>query len=145
MAAGFAAAEVTVAGDGRMGVQSRNGGDIVFNSRVRIKFSASGETENGLTFGGSVRAEQDGSGSAAGNVNIAGAFGTVTMGDTDSAAKKAVGHAGSVGYTGLDWKTKSPISGMQQQSGHLHAGITPWAVSRCTVRLTILDRTVKRC
>ena len=101
--AGFAAAEVTVGGDGRMGVKSVDGGDIEFSSRVRISFSASGETDNGLTFGGSIRADNAGGGAAGtgGSVNIAGAFGTVTFGDTDSAAKKAVGQAGGVGYTGL--------------------------------------------
>ena len=36
MSAGFAAAEVTVGGDGRMGVQSLDGADVTFNSRVRI-------------------------------------------------------------------------------------------------------------
>ena len=103
MSAGFAAAEVSTSGDGRMGVQSLNGGDIAFSSRIRIKFAASGEADNGLTFGGSIRADNSGNGTsgAAGSVHIAGAFGTITMGDTDSAAKKAVGQAGDVGYTGL--------------------------------------------
>ena len=103
MSAGFAAAEVTTGGDGRMGVKSVDGGDIEFSSRIRISFSASGETDNGLTFGGSIRADNSGGGAAGtgGSVNIAGAFGTVTFGDTDSAAKKAVGQAGGVGYTGL--------------------------------------------
>ncbi len=101
--AGVAAAEVTVGGDGRMGVKSVNGGDIAFTSRVRISFSASGESDGGLTFGGSVRADNAGNGAAGtgGSVHVAGAFGTVTMGDTDGAAKKAVGHAAGVGLTGL--------------------------------------------
>ena len=103
MSTGIAAAEVTVGGDGRMGVRSLDGADIEFSSRVRISFTASGETDNGLTFGGSIRADNAGGGASGtgGSVNIAGAFGTVTFGDTDSAAKKAVGQAGGVGYTGL--------------------------------------------
>lgn len=103
MSAGIAAAEVAVGGDGRMGVKSVDGGDIEFSSRIRISFSASGEADNGLTFGGSIRADNAGGGAAGtgGSVHIAGAFGTVTFGDTDSAAKKAVGQAGGVGYTGL--------------------------------------------
>ncbi|MDE0344241.1 MAG: porin [Boseongicola sp.] len=103
MSAGIAAAEVTVGGDGRMGVKGLDGGDVVFDSRIRISFSASGETDNGLSFGGSIRADNAGDGAKgmAGSVNVSGAFGTVTMGDTGSAAKQAVGQASGVGYTGL--------------------------------------------
>ena len=125
MSAGIAAAEVSVGGDGRMGVQSVNGGDVAFSSRIRISFTASGETDNGLTFGGSIRADNagksvdamhddDGNNTSSGggvsgkggSVHVAGAFGTITFGDTDSAAKKAVGQAGGVGYTGLDDKNE---------------------------------------
>ena len=142
MSCGIAAAEVAVTGDGRMGVQSLNGGDIAFSSRIRIIFTATGETDNGLTFGGSIRADNAGKGvdtkhaSAAkaaaanptglatgllegdntssgggvsgtgGSVHIAGAFGTVTFGDTNGAAKQAVGHASGVGYTGLGFKNE---------------------------------------
>ncbi len=103
-------AEVTVGGDGRMGVISTAGGDIAFTSRVRISFTATGETDNGLTFGGSIRADNaggTGEGAAGGvkgkggSVNIAGPFGKIAMGDVDGAAKAAVGHAGGVGLTGL--------------------------------------------
>ena len=62
MSGGIAAAEVAVTGDGRMGVQSVGGGDIAFSSRIRIIFTASGETDNGLTFGGSIRADNAGKG-----------------------------------------------------------------------------------
>ena len=107
-------AEVTVGGDGRMGVKSMNGGDLEFSSRVRISFSASGETDGGLTFGGSIRADNasGGAGGTGGSVNIAGPFGTLAMGDVDGAAKAAVGHAGGVGYTGLgDLNEISYLSG----------------------------------
>ena len=103
MSAGMAVAEVSVSGDGRMGVVATDGGDVGFNSRVRIKFAASGETDNGLTFGGSVRADQDGTGGAAGSVNVAGAFGTVTMGDVSGAPEAAVGDANQRSLTGLGW------------------------------------------
>lgn len=120
LSSGIAAAEVAVTGDGRMGVQSVGGGDIAFSSRIRIIFTATGETDNGLSFGGSIRADNAGKGVDAmhnadgentssgggvsgtgGSVHIAGAFGTVTFGDTNGAAKQAVGHAAGVGYTGL--------------------------------------------
>ncbi len=114
LTAGLAAAEVSVGGDGRMGVQSTDGGDIKFSSRVRIAFTASGETDNGLTFGGSIRADNavGGKDGIGGSVHVAGAFGKVAMGDVDSAAKAAVGHAGGVGYTGLgDWNEIKYIGG----------------------------------
>ena len=103
LSAGIASAEVGVGGDGRMGVAATNGADVKFSSRVRISFSASGETDNGISFGGSIRADNSGPGTSgtAGSVHIAGVFGKVAMGDVDSAAKAAVGHAGGVGYTGL--------------------------------------------
>ena len=103
MSAGIAAAEVAVSGDGRMGVRSLDGADIEFTSRVRISFTGSGETDNGLTFGGSIRADNAGNGAVgtAGSVHVAGAFGTITFGDTAGAAKQAVGQAGGVGMTGL--------------------------------------------
>ena len=138
MSAGVAAAEVTVGGDGRMGVISTAGGDLAFTSRVRISFTATGETDNGLTFGGTIRADNaaattnavgdegialNGTGTAlantgggvngaGGSVNIAGPFGKLEMGDVDGAAKKAVGHAGGVGLTGLGDKNEiSYLSG----------------------------------
>ena len=143
MSAGVAAAEVTVGGDGRMGVISTAGGDLAFTSRVRISFTATGETDNGLTFGGTIRADNaaattnrvrptddnflefdtngavtalantgGGVNGAGGSVNIAGPFGKLEMGDVDGAAKKAVGHAGGVGLTGLGDKNEiSYLSG----------------------------------
>ena len=120
MAGGVAAAEVSVGGDGRMGVISTEGSDIAFTSRIRISFSASGETDGGLTFGGSIRADNaakstdamhnadeentssgGGVSGAAGEVYVAGPFGKLSMGDVNSAAKAAVGNADGVGLTGL--------------------------------------------
>jgi outer membrane protein OmpU len=105
---GFAAAEVAVSGSARMGVISDNstGGDVAFTSRVRIVFTASGETDGGLSFGASMRADQDG-GNTSGTENgdstvyISGAFGKITMGDTGNAADALVGQVSGVGLTGL--------------------------------------------
>jgi len=109
--AGFAAAEVAVTGTARMGVSNLAwdddipvSGDAQFSSRVRIIFTASGETDGGLTFGASVRNDQDGVGNTAnGNstVYISGAFGKLTMGDTGNAADSLVGQVSGVGYTSL--------------------------------------------
>ncbi|MGI1662342.1 porin [Palleronia sp. KMU-117] len=121
MSAGFAAADVSVGGDGRMGVikgflpgaveTDPNTGDIIdsvdseltFTSRIRISFAASGETDGGLAFGGSIRAD-NATGGAAGNdgsVFVEGAFGKLSMGDVDGAAAAAVGFVSGVGLTGL--------------------------------------------
>lgn len=105
--AGFAAAEVAVSGSARMGL-FYDGDDAYFSSRVRITFTASGETDGGLSFGASVRADQSGQGGGAPNlenddstVYISGAFGKLTFGDVDSAANSLVGDVSAVGFTGL--------------------------------------------
>ena len=49
MSAGIAAAEVSVTGDGRLAVRSMetvNDGELTFDSRMRIKFAAYGESDN---------------------------------------------------------------------------------------------------
>ena len=55
--ASIAAAEVTVSGDARMGVVNNFAGDTSFNSRARVAFALSAESESGLSFGASFRAD----------------------------------------------------------------------------------------
>ena len=103
LSAGAAVADVAVSGDGRMGIVNTSnevGADVQFNSRLRIAFTASGTTDGGLEFGGSVRADNANNGAAgtAGTVFISGGFGKLTMGDIDTAAEKAVGDVAGVGY-----------------------------------------------
>ena len=119
--AGAAAAEVAISGSGRMGMvydKSIFNDDIVivndravrtsdagfrFDSRVRVAFTLTQETDAGVTFGGSVRADNasDGNKGKAGSVFMSGAFGKLSMGDVDGAAEAAVGNLSGVGYTGL--------------------------------------------
>ena len=69
--AGLAAAEVSLSGSARMGlIYADDGTDssTAFSSRVRIVFTASGETDSGLSFGASMRADQNG-GNADGTQN----------------------------------------------------------------------------
>ena len=124
--AGFASAEVTLSGNGRMGItyaESNVPGakETSFNSRVRASVNMSASTDGGLEFGGSfgihdaaTRLVPDGddadllpdtAGGAndglEGTVFISGAFGKLSMGSTDNAAKNAVGEIDGVGYTGL--------------------------------------------
>jgi outer membrane protein OmpU len=103
--AGFAAAEVSVSGDARMGITKADtaGAKAQFNSRARVAFSMSGETDGGLAFGASLRADNSGpaSNGSAGSVFISGAFGKLAMGDVDSAGEAAVGQVSGVGYVGV--------------------------------------------
>ena len=121
---GLAAADVTLSGDARMGLTKAAtvNSDAQFSSRARVTFTASGETDSGLSFGASFRADNaatrlvpDGSDAgtdpdvaggansgAAGSVFISGAFGKLSMGDVDSAAEAAVGHVSAISFAGLD-------------------------------------------
>ena len=103
LSAGVAAADVSVGGDGRIGIVSTNGADAAFNSRIRISFSASGETDGGLSFGGGIRADNSVAGAAgtAGSVFLSGSFGKLSVGDVSGAVEAAVGDAAGVGLTGL--------------------------------------------
>lgn len=109
--AGAASAEVAVSGSARMGLVYDGGlEETYFSSRVRIVFTASGETDSGLSFGASMRADQqggnnndagadkDGDSNGDSTVFISGAFGKLTMGDTDGAADNLVGQVSGVGY-----------------------------------------------
>jgi outer membrane protein OmpU len=106
--AGAASAEVALSGSARMGLVydstlDGGSGQTFFSSRVRIVFTASGETDTGLSFGASMRADQNG-GNADGSENgdstvyISGGFGKLTMGDVGGAADALVGQVSGVGY-----------------------------------------------
>ncbi len=102
-AGSYAAADVSVSGDGRMGVVSTDG-TSEFSSRMRIKFTGSGTTDGGLSFGGSFRAA-DAIGAASGtsgSVYISGAFGKITMGSTGNAVDSLVSNVSGVGYGASD-------------------------------------------
>lgn len=104
--AGVAAAEVTLSGNGRMGVtynEADVGNEVAFNSRVRASIDMSAESDSGLSFGGSFGVH-DAVGAASGlngSIYVEGAFGKLSMGDVSSAAENAVGDLYGVGYTGI--------------------------------------------
>ncbi len=105
MTATVAAAEVTLSGSARMGIIDNfgSGDNIAFTSRARVVFTLSGETDGGLAFGASFRADNasGANNGTAGSVFISGAFGKLSMGDVDGAALAATGHVDGVGLTGL--------------------------------------------
>jgi len=104
--AGFASAQgVEVSGWAEMGIFGGDGIETQFFTDIDVLFRMSGETDNGLSFGAGVDLDENG----AFTVNddggafmfLSGAFGTVTMGDTDGALDWAlteawVGNAGSI-------------------------------------------------
>lgn len=107
LSAGFASAEVAVSGDGRMGV-IYDGNDAQFSSRARVKFTLTGESDAGLSFGAAFRVDQENYSSndlrsaargTAGAIWISGTYGKLSMGDTVSAAEEAIGDLYEVGYT----------------------------------------------
>lgn len=131
--AGAASAEVAVTGDARIGMLynsasayclSATGDESVVPStgcptgstlesrgvwnvvnRARVKFTMTGESDAGLSFGAEFRADQAsqaiGNNMSRGKVWVSGAYGKLSAGDVDSAAEMAVGDLAEVGLTGL--------------------------------------------
>jgi outer membrane protein OmpU len=134
--AGVAAADITLSGDARMGITHADSATSVdnettFNSRARLIITMSGETDTGLSFGASFRADnaaatdqQRGSATTdagtngavnglGGSVFISGGFGKLTMGDIDSAHEAATGDVAGVGYAG---------NGFRNEMGYIGGG-----------------------
>ena len=88
--AGMAAAEVSLSGYAEMGIADLNGaGGVEFFNDIDVTFNLSGETDNGLTFGATIDLDEVSNGiSNSANpsaVWVRGAFGNLTLGDTDGA------------------------------------------------------------
>jgi outer membrane protein OmpU len=81
---------------------SAKGSDVTSGvNRFRISFAGSGETDSGISYGISGRAEQSDA-TTAGSQYVSGAFGKISMGDLGGADKDAAGHiAGGVGLSGM--------------------------------------------
>ena len=93
-------ADITVAGDARMGVIANTETDgFAFTSRARIRFILSGTTDNGLQFGASFGLVDAASASRgrSGTVYIATQRTRLTFGNVDGAAAMAVGQVAGVG------------------------------------------------
>jgi outer membrane protein OmpU len=133
--AGAAAAEVKLSGYAEMGVRGgNNGADTRLHTDIDVKFSLSGETDGGLSFGATIDLDEINTSESVGgtptsgtandvaeSVFIKGDFGTLTMGDTDGAfdwaltevamltslADDHTTHAGYNGNGGLDGASNS--------------------------------------
>lgn len=85
--------------------------DLRAISRVRFGVNMTGETDSGITFGATIRADNaiggeggsgDNSGQRSGSVFVSGAWGTLTYGDTNGADEQWVGDVpGNYSLTGL--------------------------------------------
>ena len=98
--AGMAGADVKISGSAEIGM--RDAGKLVgleMHTDTDINFKLSGASDNGLTFGASIdldeAAKLDSTGGAQA-INVSGAFGKLTMGDTDGAADKVNAEVGSL-------------------------------------------------
>ncbi|MGI9390444.1 MAG: porin [Boseongicola sp.] len=124
----FAAAQgVELSGFAEIGIIDAGGAnDVEFHHDLDVKFSLSGETDNGLTFGATIDLDEVGDdtgcagiGNAPSNtgcveehsVFVSGSFGTITMGDTDGAFDWALSEVGIGSAIADDHTSHSGFSG----------------------------------
>ena len=132
-AGGMAVADVAVTGSAEMGVSGNSGPIDADDTSVKgtrlhkdleVKFTLSGATDTGLSFGGSIDLDEAATKAGSATVHVGGAFGTLTLGDTDSAYDKALtevgaataiadDHTGHAGYNG-----NSGLKGFANNGGH---------------------------
>ena len=138
--AGAAAAEVKVGLTAEFGVSNRDGSGTQFHQGYNVKFSGSAETDGGLAFGASTRLDMDATSEEnqdpkgdAGTVFISGAFGKLTMGDTDGGFDWAMAehsfitnltdeistHAGFDSHSGFDGKQDDQVLRYEYKMGDL--------------------------
>lgn len=140
--AGVASAEVTLSGDARMGViYSEQWDSMDFTSRARVAFALSGESDSGLSFGASFRADNavGASGGSAGSVYISGAFGKLSMGDVDSAIKAAVGQVSGVGLTGLGDQNEVAHGGLTVSATDPSGALYEYTTGGFTLYVSAMD------
>ena len=72
-------------------------------NRVRVAFSLSGETDSGLAFGASIRADNAGTGNSGtgGSQHLSGSFGKISMGDLNGADEDMIGDISAMSFGGL--------------------------------------------
>lgn len=87
--AGIASAEVALSGYAEIGIQDGNDVEVQFHHDFDVTFTLSGETDNGLSFGATIDLDEVSNGidnrKNPAAVFVGGAYGKITMGDTDGA------------------------------------------------------------
>ncbi len=153
--AGAAAAEISLSGYAEIGIYGGSGPnansatvdtETQFHNDWQVNFNFSSTTDNGVEFGGKVQIEEQNSPSAInGNVGsddeafwVSGAFGKVTLGETDGAFDWALSeiysgtglqddhstHAGAYWFTGLDGAYDNQIMRYEYSFGDFSAAIS---------------------
>lgn len=104
--------------------------DLRAISRVRFGVNMTGETDSGITFGATIRADNAGggqgdpsNGQTAGEVFVSGSWGTLTYGDTNGADEQWVGDVvGDYSVTGLGDRDETWFISNGGQFGNSYAG-----------------------
>ncbi|WP_347312002.1 porin [Defluviimonas sp. SAOS-178_SWC] len=144
--AGAAAAEVSLSGYAEMGIRGGDAIETQFHNDVVINFNFSGTMDNGVEFGGKVQLDDtNGSGSINGTPTfddeafwVSGAFGKITLGETDGAFDWALSeiysgtsladdhstHAGAYWFTGLDATYDNQIMRYEYSFGDFAVGLS---------------------
>ncbi|SPH23849.1 Porin [Defluviimonas aquaemixtae] len=149
--AGAAAAEVSLSGYAEIGISGGDGPgaaqfETQFHNDWQVNFNFSGSTDSGLEFGGRVQIEESNSPSAINgglviddeSFFVSGAFGKVTLGETDGAFDWALSeiytgtsltddhstHAGAYWFTGLDGAYDNQIMRYEYSFGDFGVAIS---------------------
>lgn len=145
--AGAAAAEVKLSGYAEMGINGGNQGyETQFHNDVVINFDFSSTTDGGVEFGGRVQLDDtNGSGNPNGTPGfddeafwVSGAFGKVTLGETDGAYDWALSeiysgislsddhstHLGAYWFTGLDGRYDNQVMRYEYSFGDFGAALS---------------------
>ena len=96
-------AEITISGSAELALDYDSEAEHskhTFNHQMDVDFAGSGTTDGGLNFGGSAGFNTGADGTDEGKIFVGGAFGTITIGDNDSADKLSGGIA-DVGLNGI--------------------------------------------
>jgi outer membrane protein OmpU len=122
-----------------------NGNDVNFDARARVQFDLSAESDNGLSFGASFRADNAAGAAGKQNMNagtiwVSGGFGKFAMGDVVSAGEAALGDLSGVGYTGLNDYSDIPyINGDGVQLGQGTGALYSYASGAFGVHVGLFD------
>jgi outer membrane protein OmpU len=113
--AGAAAAEVKLSGYAEMGILGGDAVETQFHHDFDVKFTLSGETDGGMSFGATIDLDEVSNGisnrQGPHSVFIKGAFGTLTMGDTDGALDWAMDEVAMLTAIADDHSTHAGYNG----------------------------------
>ena len=120
-AGGMAAADVSLSGSAEMGVKGKKGSDAQLHRDIRVVFGLSGATDTGLSFGATAKLEHGvNQREEKESVHLSGAFGTLTLGDTNGAFDQALTEVGSATAIADDHTSHPGYDGNSGLSGSVN-------------------------